>query len=109
MHVPDPRKGSPSPRLDEAEFRRRFLSQFPDPAFDPLRADLDRVAVAAWDAYSNERKSPHTRKAGPDRADPDYDLAVDWLDAEAAIKQARAEYEDPNQPPCILIVNGSSR
>jgi multimeric flavodoxin WrbA len=107
--APEPRKGMPKVDLDEAEFRKRFLSQFPDPAFEPLKADLDRVAGVAWDAYSSERKSPITRKAGPGRADPDYDLAVDWLDAEAAIKQAQAEYEDPDQPPCILIINGSSR
>jgi hypothetical protein len=27
-----PRKGMPSPRLDEGEFRKRFLAQFQDPA-----------------------------------------------------------------------------
>ena len=32
--APEPRKGMPSVELDEAEFRRRFLSQFSDPAFD---------------------------------------------------------------------------
>ena len=32
--APDPRKGMPSPQIDEAEFRKRFLSQFIDPAFD---------------------------------------------------------------------------
>ena len=48
-------------------------------------------------------------QGGPDFADPDYDLAVDWLAAHAAIDKAQAEYEDPAQPPCILIVNGSSR
>ena len=89
-----PRKGMPSPRLDEAEFKRRFLAQFPDPAFEPLRADLDRIAGAAWDAYKNSRKSPHTRKAGPEFADPDYDLSVDWLAARGAIRSAQARHDD---------------
>ena len=50
-----------------------------DPAFDALADELDRVADVAWDGYSNSRKSPRTRKAGPGFADPDYDLA-DRLD-----------------------------
>ena len=107
--APEPRKGMPSPQLDEAEFRKRFLSSFTDPAFEPLAADLDRVAEAAWDGYSNHRKSPRTRKAGPGYADPDYDLAVDWIAAKEAIDQARLEHDDRAEPPCILIVNCSSR
>ena len=107
--APEPRKGMPDVQLEEGEFRRRFLSQFPDPVFDPLRADLDRVAGAAWDAYSDHRKSPLTRKAGPEFSDPDYDLAIDWIAARETVEKAQAEYEDPAQPPCILIVNGSSR
>jgi multimeric flavodoxin WrbA len=107
--APAPRKGMPEVRLDEAEFRRRFRSQFPDPAFDPLQAELDRITDAAWDAYHNGRKSPRTRKAGSGFDDPDYDLAIDWVEAKGAIDQAQREYEDPAEPPCILIVNGSSR
>ena len=64
---------------------------------------------AAWDGYSNHRKAPRTRKAGPGFADPDYELSVDWIATRAAIQQAQREHEDPDQPPCILIVNGSSR
>jgi multimeric flavodoxin WrbA len=48
--TPEPRKGMPSPQIDEAEFRKRFLSQYVDPAFDPLRAELGRIAdvLADW-------------------------------------------------------------
>ena len=91
----EPRKGSPSPRLAEPEFRRRFLGQFQDPAYDPLQAELGRIADAAWDAYSHSRKSPHTRKAGPGFADPDYDLSVDWIAAREAIREARAPARRP--------------
>ncbi|MGN6749318.1 MAG: NADPH-dependent FMN reductase, partial [Xanthobacteraceae bacterium] len=83
-----PRKGMPSPELDEAEFKRRFLSQFADPCFEPLAAELVRVSGAAWDAYINSRKAPHTRKAGAGYDDPDYELSIDWVAATAAIKEA---------------------
>src|ERR1700761_8905497 len=94
--VPEPRKGMPSPRLDEQTFKKRFLDRYIDPAFEPLSAELDKIAAAAWDAYAHERKSPKTRKAGPDFADPDYDLAVDWIAAKAAIDAARARHDDPD-------------
>ena len=106
---PAPRKGSESPRLDEAEFRRRFLSQFQDDAYQPLSAELDRVAAVAWDAYSDERKSPHTRKAGPGYADPDYDLATDWIAAKDAIAAAQARHDDASGPLRLLLINASSR
>ena len=60
----EPRKGSPDPTLDEEEFKRRFLAQYLDPAFDALRGELDRIADVAWDGYTNSRKAPITRKAG---------------------------------------------
>jgi hypothetical protein len=95
--------------LDEPEFRRRFLNQFPDPAFAPLAAELDRVAGAAWDAYSHHRKAPLTRKAGPGFHDPDYDLAVDWIAARDAIAAAQARHDEKSGPARFLIVSGSSR
>src|SRR5689334_6389572 len=108
MHVPEPRKGMPSSRLDETEFRRRYMEQFRDPAFDPLRAALDQVADAAWDAYANSRKSPQTAKA-VGFADPDYDLSVDWLAAHKAVKAAEAEFMDESGPCRFLLINCSSR
>src|SRR3954471_18159530 len=99
----------PAVRLDEGEFRDRFLSQYQDPAFDALKAELDRIATAAWDGYANSRKSPRTRKAGPGFADPDYDLALDWIAAHEAVNQAQRRFADPATSPRILIVNGSSR
>ena len=109
MADPQPRKGMPSPELDEAEFRSRFFTQFRDPAFDALASELDRVAAVAWDAYSDGRKSPHTRKAGPEFADPAYDLAVDWIAARAAIQEAQRHHEDANAPSHILLINSAAR
>src|SRR5690349_7266958 len=84
VQAPDPRKGMEDSTIDEAEFRKRFPSQFTDPAFEPLQGELAKVAGAAWDGYSNHRKSPRTQKAGPGFTDPNYDMAVDWIGAKAA-------------------------
>src|SRR5882757_4075297 len=53
----EPRKGMPSPRLAESEFKRRFLAQFQDPVFDSLAGELQRIAAAAWDGYSNTTRA----------------------------------------------------
>jgi multimeric flavodoxin WrbA len=106
---PEPRREMPSPELDEAEFRRRYLEQFVDPIFDPWRTELDRIAGAAFDAYDQGRKAPFTEKAGPGAADPDYDLSVDWIRARQAMTDAAARHLDPAAPLRVLVVNGSSR
>jgi hypothetical protein len=82
----------PSRKLDRASFQERFFAAFIDSSFDSLRRELKAVADAAWDAYANSRKSPLTRKAGSGFADPDYELAMDWLAARDAIKQAEAHH-----------------
>ncbi|WP_431323325.1 flavodoxin family protein [Rhizobium sp. YTU87027] len=105
----DPRAGSPSPRLDEAEFKRRFLSQFQDPAYMSLGAELAKIASAAWDAYEHSRKSPRTRKAGAGFADPDYDLSVDWIATHDAVSLAQLRHDDQKGPRRFLLINGSSR
>jgi multimeric flavodoxin WrbA len=107
--APEPRKGMPSPRLSEGEFRTRFLRQFQDPGYEHLGDELARIASAAWDAYAHSRKAPHTRKAGPEFADPDYDLSVDWLAARDAIQAAARRHDDANRPARVLLVNASSR
>jgi multimeric flavodoxin WrbA len=109
MAPPQPRKGMPSPRLNETDFRTRFLSQFQDSSFDALRIDLERIAAAAWDAYSKQRKAPRTRRAGPEFHDPAYELSVDWLDAREAIRAAQRRHEDAEGPAQILLINCSSR
>jgi len=105
----DVRKGMPPVELDEAEFKRRYLSRFYDPAFEPLTVELEKIVDAAWDAYSHGRKAPRTVKAGPRFADPDYDISIEWLDAQAAIQDAQRRFEDPAAPSRILLINGSTR
>jgi multimeric flavodoxin WrbA len=106
---PDVRKGMPPRRLKRQAFEQRFKSAFVDPAFAPLQRELQAISNAAWEAYDNSRKAPITRKAGSDFADPEYEIAVDWLAARAAIEDARRRYDDPAGASRILIINGSAR
>ncbi|RYG15330.1 MAG: NADPH-dependent FMN reductase, partial [Caulobacteraceae bacterium] len=99
----------PSPKLTKADFTGRYLSRFHDPAFTPMQDALDQIADIAWEAYSDERKAPVTRKAGPGFADPDYDLAVDWINAKAMVDAAKQRFEDGSEPLRGLLINGSSR
>jgi hypothetical protein len=97
----------PSPRLGEAEFKRRFLA-ISGPAFSSLQAQLNKMADAAWDGYSHSRKSPRTRRAGEGYADPDYQLAHAWINAADAVHAAlRAHRDDPEYR--ILLINASPR
>src|SRR6059058_4260582 len=109
MAEPDVRKGMPPVKLPRAEFEKRYRSRFVDPALQPLQRELDAIVAAAWDAYSHSRKAPHTRKAGPGFADPDYEISVDWLAAREAVLAAQRRHDDRDETPRILLVNGSSR
>ncbi|QIG97370.1 MULTISPECIES: flavodoxin family protein [unclassified Bradyrhizobium] len=109
MAEPDVRKGMPVVMLSRDEFERRYRKRFFDPVFQSVQEELATIIAGAWDAYSHSRKAPVTRKAGPGFADPDYDLAVDWLSARDAIEAAQRTHDDPNATPHILLINGSSR
>ena len=105
----DIRKGAPPTKLDRAAFEQRMRRRFADPAFDPLEGEITKIIGAAWDGYSHSRKSPRTEKAGPEFADPDYDLAVEWLMARRAIEDAQRRHDDPAMQKRILLINGSQR
>jgi multimeric flavodoxin WrbA len=109
MAAPDIRKGMPPVKLSREEFERRYRSRYVDPVFRPLQRELDAIIAAAWDAYSHSRKAPITRKAGPGFADPEYEIAVDWLAAREAVLEAQRRHDDDSAPPRILVINGSSR
>lgn len=106
--VPAIRKGMPSPRLPEAVFKERYREHFFDPAFDPLRDQVESLTEVAWQAYKDQRKSPVTQKAGSAYKDPDYDLSVQWIAARDAIAEAQKQHESA-ATPSVLIVNGSPR
>ena len=91
------RKGMPSVQLDQQEFKRRFLTRFYDPAFEPLKpANSTRSPTSPGNGYDDYDKSPRTRKAGHGFADPNYDLPVEWLAAQrSAMQAAERRHKDP--------------
>lgn len=108
-HETEPRHGMPSPKLSADEFRRRYLEQFVDPAFDRIRPQLNEAVDIAWQAYRAGRKAPLTRKAGREFHDPSYQLSLNWLNARAAIMAAQQRHDDARAPRRILLINCSPR
>ena len=106
---PKVRTGQGSTRLSREEFQRRWKERFYDPAFVAEKESIDRLAEIAWQAYDGHRKSPRTRKAGPEFADPEYELALEWLEARQQIFAAQKQHEDPKSPSRILLICGSPR
>ena len=103
------RKGMPSAQISRAQFDQRMRANFYDPAFEKLEGEVEKIIEAAWDAYSNSRKSPRTQKAGPGYANPHYDLSVEWVAARKAIEGAQRLHEDTSAPSSILLINGATR
>lgn len=96
-------------KLTREEFERRIGERFYDPAFDAVRDELRSVIDVAWNGYHKYRKSPRTLKAGPEFADPEFELPVEWLEARARILEAERLQKDPRAPRRVLVVNGSAR
>jgi multimeric flavodoxin WrbA len=103
------RREMPDVALTREQFAKRMREQFCDPAFDPLSSEIERIIGVAWDGYDGGRKSPHTQKAGPGYADPDYDLSVEWIETSRRIKDAERRQKDPAAPSRILLINGAAR
>jgi multimeric flavodoxin WrbA len=95
--------------LTREEFRRRFFERFYDPAFDALKAELEKVCDVAWDGYIKYRKSPRTQAAGAEFSDPAFQLPVEWLQTRSTIRDAEKRYRDGATKSRILVVSGSTR
>ncbi len=95
--------------LTREQFRARFFERFYDPAFDAVRAELEKVCEIAWDGYIQYRKSPRTQAAGPGFADPAAQVPMEWLEASKAIRAAQVRHEARDAPSRILVVNGATR
>ena len=107
--LPRVRKGQGDVKLTRQEFERRIGERFYDPSFDSVRGEIDRVIDVAWKNYDEYHKSPRTRAAGPDFAEPDYELPVEWLETRARIREAELRYSDPDAPRRVLLVSASAR
>jgi multimeric flavodoxin WrbA len=103
------RKGQGSWPLPRREFERRFRERFYDPDFDASSAEIERLLEIAWKAYCESDKSPRTRKAGPGFADPDHELAIEWLEAREAIRRAQAQHDAADARARVLLICGASR
>ncbi len=103
------RKGQAPPQLTRDQFRERFESSYYDPAFDAERDAIGRLQVIAWEAYSEGRKAPCTKKAGPGFADPDYDLSIEWRETRDRLKAAESLQKDPASPSRVLLIVGADR
>ena len=88
---------------------RRYEAQFYDPAFDAARPEVARLRDIAWEAYDEGRKSPRTRKAGPEFANPEHELAVEWLETRERIHEAQREFARSDGASRILLVCASPR
>ncbi len=109
MDKPDVRRLEHYVPLTREEYRRRFMERFYDPAFDPVRDELERICEIAWDGYIVYRKSPRRRAAGEGFADPRFELPVEWLETRARIHEAAARQRDPASASRVLLINGSTR
>jgi len=105
----EPRTGQAPDKLDRHAFGERFRMNFYDPAFAVEQDAIARLEAIAWDAYQEGRKSPVTAKAGPDFADPDYELSIEWLATREKLKLAQERWAEPDTRGKVLLVNGSSR
>jgi multimeric flavodoxin WrbA len=103
------RKGMPDVQITHQEFERRFRNRFYDPAFKANEEAIRAIIETAWNGYDEYRKSPVTRAAGPEFADPEHELSTEWLETRERIKAAEARQKDPKSPSRVLIVNGSMR
>jgi len=102
-------KGDQNFTLDRETFRARLLERFHDPMYDSIAGELEKVIEVTWQNYHAYRKSPRTEKAGPEFAEPDYPLPMEWLETRRKIKEAQARHDDPKSPSRILVINGSAR
>ena len=103
------RKGQAPGKLSREQFHQHFRQSYIDPAFDAERDAIERLEEIAWNNYIESRKSPVTRKAGPEFADPDYDLSVEWLEARAKLRNAEATQKSPGTKSRVLVICASAR
>ena len=103
------RKGQAGPGPTRAEFEQLYAQRFVDPAFEPERDAIGRLAEIAWQALQDGRKAPLTRPAGRGFADPSYPISLDWLHTRQKLKAAQKQQASKAGPSRVLVVVGSAR
>jgi multimeric flavodoxin WrbA len=107
--IPHVRKGQANWPMPHDEFMQRYKARFADPNFASMQAHIDQLAETAWENYTDSRKAPNTRKAGPGYEDPDYDLSIDWINAHNAIIDAKKRHEDKHSGSRVLLICAAAR
>ena len=107
--APEVRKGQGDVKLSREEFRRRLGERFYDPAFDVVRAELERVIDVAWEGYDRYRKSPASGRRVPTSRTPEQELPVERLETRERIQAAERRQRDPRSPRRVLVVAGAAR
>ena len=105
--IPVVRKGQSRWPISRSEFERHFREAFYDPRFAAV--DIEPLIDIAWRNYCESRKAPRTRKAGPEFADPQYDLSVEWLDTRSRIAAASEHQADTQAASRVLLICAASR
>jgi multimeric flavodoxin WrbA len=105
----DIRRGQAPAKLGREEFHLRFMRSFEDPAFEPLREALAQVEQVAWRNYEAGRKAPRTQKAGPEFADPEYELSVEWTATRDRLLAAEKRQKEAQSPSRVLLIIGAAR
>jgi len=75
--------------------------------FEIVTSELVKVEDVAWESYRAHHKAPRTRKAGPEFADPGYDLSLDWLATRDALHQAKQLHDRTGQTRVLVIAGGA--
>ena len=103
------RKGQAPAKLGKDEFHLVFKRSFSDPRFDAVQEELAKVEAIAFANYEQSRKAPVTVKAGPEFADPDYDMSIEWKAARDSLLRLDAIQKDPATRSRVLLINASAR
>src|SRR5258705_2492146 len=102
-------KGDQDFTLDRETFRARFLDRFNDPMYQDVAEELEKVFEITWQNYMGYRKSPRTQKAGPEFAEPERHLPVEWLETRRQVKDTQRRHDDPKPLSKNLVINSSAR
>lgn len=108
-HPTEPRKGQAPEPSQRDVFHLRFMQDFQDPAFAAEHEALGRLEQIAWEAYTEGRKSPVTRKAGPEFKDPGYDLSTEWYETRNRLLAAQEKWGLRATASRVLVVCASPR